>query len=569
MATSYPLDVLPPQSTLTNSSATEDELRHSPQNYFEGSDVVWVTLCAALVLQMIPAISMVYAGATDRSSTLTLLRMPVITAAFCTVHWYLWGYVLTFSPAADPATWTWYGGRTQSMVLYQALVRPVGAPGPKIPELLYAFYQGMFAAFTPALICGGVIKKFKVGRFLVFIWLWSLLVYYPVARWTWSPGAFSDQNGVMDFAGGTAVHITSGTTVGAIVLFFEFERHGLRIFGRAWAILSPPSSDDDGRAEDLRVGNELSTLKPKFNGPPKQAPQSHTPGAGTSGAERTSNNPNNLTTTPTATNAADRASVAPPPAVLPNENDPPLAGDAPHSLNNLVLGTMLLWIGWRGFNGGSALGGNMRAVSACAATHVAASSGAGVMLVLFWFLEWTARKWPEYFQDDRRGSADASKGHKLSVVQFCDGAVVGLVAITPAAGYVPVWAAGCIGAIASGSIFGLKILFQDLMRQDPLFIFLLHTGGGFIGMFLTGCFARQYIVGLDGISDVLDRSVPERLRWQMADAFMGFGFTLGMTLGILFFMKLVLRPFTGTWRLLGENEEDKLEAELEYKWRIE
>ncbi|KAK0631488.1 ammonium transporter AmtB-like domain-containing protein [Immersiella caudata] len=569
MAT-YPLNVLPPQSTvLENNFVTENELRHRPQDYFDGSDVVWVTLCGALVLQMIPAISMVYAGATDRSSTLTLLRMPVITAAFCTVQWYLWGYVLTFSPAPDPATWTWYGGHTDSMVLYRALVRPVGAPGSKIPELLYAFYQGMFAAFTPALVCGGVIKKFKVGRFLIFIWLWSLLVYYPVARWTWSVGGFGEQNDVMDFAGGTAVHITSGTAVGAIVLFHEFERHGLKIFSRAWAILSPPSADDDGPAEHFRDGNELSTLNVKVNGSSNPASPANAPRPDASGNGNASNIPNTHATAPTANGAAARGSMAPPPAVLPSENDPPLAADAPHSLNNLVLGTMLLWIGWLGFNGGSALGGNMRAVSACAATHVAASSGACVMLVLFWWLEWTARKWPRVFQDDRGGATDASRGHKLSVVQFCDGAVVGLVAITPAAGFVPIWAAGCIGAIASGSIFGLKILFQDLMRQDPLFIFLLHTGGGFIGMFFTGCFARQYIVGLDGFSELLERSVPERLRLQMADAFMGFGFTLGMTLAILFLMKLVLRPFTGTWRLLGENERDKLEAELEYKWRIE
>jgi len=345
-------------------------------------------------------------------------------------QWYLWGYVLTFSPAPDPTTWTWYGGHAQSMVLYQALVRPVGADGPKIPELLYAFYQGMFAAFTPALVCGGVIKKFKVGRFLIFIWLWSLLVYYPVARWTWGPGGFSEQNDVMDFAGGTAVHITSGTTVGAIVLFHELERHGLKIFSRAWAVISPPSTAQNLVAEDLRDGDELPTMA--TNGNLASHP---TPATGAATGNGAANGHPGLMPSHTATSTTNKP-AAPPPAVLSDENAPPLAADAPHSLNNLVLGTMLLWIGWLGFNGGSALGGNMRALSACAATHVAASTGACVMLVLFWLLEWCARKWPRYFHDDRRTPGDTGQGSKLSVVQFCDGAVVGLVAITPAAGYV-------------------------------------------------------------------------------------------------------------------------------------
>ncbi|KAK0639196.1 ammonium transporter AmtB-like domain-containing protein [Cercophora newfieldiana] len=556
----YSIDVIPPQATvLANHSVTEAELRHSPQDYFSGSDVVWVTLCGALVLQMVPAISMFYSGATDRSSTLTLLRLPVITAAFCTVQWYLWGYVLTFSPQPDPMTWTWYGGHTESMVLYQALVRPVGisgfGPGPNIPELLYAFYQGNFAAFTPALICGGVIKKFKVGRFLIFILLWSLLVYYPVARWTWLPGGYSDQHGVMDFAGGTAVHITSGTAVGAVVLFHEMERHGWGIFKRIWEVVWQPNDDVELNAEILRGQDmEMSDMEagPESRDGPAPPPPAPLPPNGNVAAVNNRGRPvpPNLR----------RASIPPPAAARnPARAGPVLASDAPHSLNNLVLGTMLLWIGWLGFNGGSALGGNMRAVSACAATHVAASSGACVMLVLFWILKWSGRRWPEAFG---RG------GSRVAVVHFCDGAVVGLVAITPAAGYVPVWSAGCIGAISAVSIFALKnTVLQDLMRQDPLFVFLLHTGGGFIGMFLTGCFARQYVVGFDGYSKILERSVAERVRWQVTDAFMGFGFTLAMTLAILVVMKLVLRPFTKTGRLLSDNELDELEAELEYRER--
>ena len=348
---------------------------------------MWITISASLVLQMIPAIAMFYSGATDRSSTLTLLRMPVITAAFCSVQvclpsrllaglalthvqWYLWGYALTFAPGTDGTTSSWYGGHTQSMVLYRAMVRPVGAPGPKIPELLYAFYQGMFASFTPALICGGVIKKFKMGRFLIFIWLWSLLVYYPVARWAWSPDGFSSQHGIMDFAGGTVVHITSGTAAGAVVLFHALEKHGLGIFREVMNAAKQPEK-----------GVELDAMQLR-----RRMSSRHNSGD-------------------------DEVAVVDQEFKL--SGDPVLTKDAPHSINNLVLGTMLLWIGWLGFNGGSALGGNMRAVSACVSTHVAASTGGCVMLLLFWAIEGAVKRWPSVF-------GDGSGGAKLSVVHFCD-----------------------------------------------------------------------------------------------------------------------------------------------------
>jgi len=328
--------------------------------------------------------------------------------------------VLTFSPAPDPSTWTWYGGHIESVVLYRALVRPVGAAGPKIPELLFAFYQGMFAAFTPALICGGVIKKFKVGRFLIFIWLWSLLVYYPVARWTWGSGGFSEQNGVMDFAGGTAVHITSGTAVGAVVLFQALERHGLRIFRDAWDII--------WSAREPEEEEDAVTLREREAHPPPAPPeplriQNYGPDGPVERQPRVE--------IPNPAVPPRRVPSIAAPAVRDEKNAAPLAGDAPHSLNNLVLGTMMLWIGWLGFNGGSALGGNMRSVAACVATHVAASSGACVMLLLFWILKWcsSSERGKKYF----RGS---DGGAKVSVVHFCDGAVVGLVAITPAAGFV-------------------------------------------------------------------------------------------------------------------------------------
>jgi len=310
-----------------------------------------------------------------------------------TCQWYLWGYALTFGSGSGETTWTWYGGHTQATVLYRVMVRPVGAAGPKIPELLFAFYQGMFASFTPTLICGGVIKRFKMGRFLIFISLWSLLVYYPVARWAWSPGGFSSQHGIMDFAGGTVVHITSGTAAGAVVLFHAIEKYGMGIFKAAWNV-----------ARQLEKGTELDAMELRARSQAR------------SQSRATASSQNSI---------VPRAEVAEPEQASKRSGNQVLTRDAPHSINNLVLGTMLLWIGWLGFNGGSALGGNMRAVSACVSTHVAASIGGSVMLLLFWAAEGAARRFGE-----------GSRGAKASVVHFCDGAVVGLVAVTPAAGYV-------------------------------------------------------------------------------------------------------------------------------------
>lgn len=187
------------------------------------------------------------------------------------------------------------------------------------------------------------------------------------------------------------------------------------------------------------------------------------------------------------------------------------------------------------------------------------------MLLWFWAMETKLLRNTIFVNND-------GLNRRLSVVQFCDGAVVGLVAITPAAGYVPVWSAGPIGVIASAVIAFLKsVISQRLMRNDPLFIFLIHAGGGFIGMFLTGCFARDYVVGYDGYSSIENRSVAARLSAQMADAFMGFGYTLGMTMAILTTMKIVQRLLLGAkaWTLIGDDKTDKLEAELEYKWRVE
>lgn len=308
----------------------------------------------------------------------------------------------------------------------------------------------MFASFTAALVSGGTVRidttnefpssDVPVGRFLLFINLWFLIVYVPVARWTWHWSGWSNQLGVLDYAGGTAVHITSGTACLAYYLFYNLQTRKPSPVTTPETPIPPhdPGIVDYSEIEDpedeFRVseqpdgalGHQLQTLSP--------APAN---GQATSPSAR---GPNVISTAGTASNTS-------PPAQEPGHRPSPVAvagpapspahptltpsdpsNNPPHNVNNVALGTALLWIGWLGFNGGSALGGNMRAVSACVSTHVAACAGGTCFLLLFWFWNDLAR---------RRNKNDKSKTQKaLSVTQFCDGVMVGLVAITPGAGYV-------------------------------------------------------------------------------------------------------------------------------------
>jgi ammonia channel protein AmtB len=266
----------------------------------------------------------------------------------------------------------------------------------------------------------------KVGRVLVFIVLWTTLVYDPIARWTWSPGGWSRQRGVMDFAGGTAVHITSGTAVAAFSNFWEFRkgRSAVTIIYGWWRGLYA-----------VTFGVFVAIWRGFFKPQKERTPQDYnlpqlaeeSAGSGAESAGRSSlhQEENELedVTPPMLQSNTKRTTDS--------ESQDPLnnafADDSPHNANNIVLGTALLWIGWFGFNGGSALGGNLRAVSACLSTHTAACSGGSTALLLRWILNATSRRIRPSKQGEKSG---------LSVIAFCDGVIIGLVAITPAAGYV-------------------------------------------------------------------------------------------------------------------------------------
>ncbi|EXJ73787.1 uncharacterized protein A1O5_03549 [Cladophialophora psammophila CBS 110553] len=424
-------------------------------------------VAAALVFFMIPGLCLHFSGVSKPDSTLTLVRLPLITTAVVGCVWYMWGYALAFSPAVyDPDALrgvSWYGGDTRANAYIDITARPVGIQGPdpsvmtgpKIPEMVYVFYQGMFACFTASLVSGGAAGKTRVGRYLVFITLWTTLVYCPVARWTWHPLGWSKLRGAMDFAGGTAVHVCSGSSVAALAVFSQLEAADWRttlVFRKltvkiklktwkVWRWLSVKESTTDTEVD-----------------PRTTSPQAEHAGNGQVRAPRQPN----VTERPGSSLNREQSSL-------------------PYSINHMVLGTSLLWVGWFGFNGGSALGANLRAVSACLATQAAACAGGTIGLLIQWGLA----------PLDRIASDNPDTLiHTPSIQEFCDGVIAGLVAITPAAGYVPVKYAPVFGVVGAIICKVLRIIMYNLLPADKLAIFAVHAGGGATGMLLTAFFAK-------------------------------------------------------------------------------
>lgn len=191
----------------------------------------------------------------------------------------------------------------------------------------------------------------------------------------------------------------------------------------------------------------------------------------------------------------------------------------PHNVTHVVIGTVFLWVGWFGFNGGSALGANLRAIMACVVTHLAASVGGFTWVILDYRLD-----------------------HKWSTVGFCSGAIAGLVAITPASGYVPVWSAPIFGVMGTLCCNYATKLKYYMKADDALDIFAVHAIGGLTGNILTAFFAADYIAHLDGFSSIpggwLNRHWIQ-LGYQLADSVSGFSYSFFGTCIILFVMNLI------------------------------
>ncbi|KAI1631795.1 ammonium transporter AmtB-like domain-containing protein [Biscogniauxia mediterranea] len=388
--------------------------------FYESGDFAWILTSSALVLLMIPGVGFFYSGLARRKSALSLIMLSMLSVAVVDFQWFFWGYSLTFSHTGSS-----FIGDLSNFGLMKTLAQPsVGST--KIPDLLFCLYQGMFAAITPALAIGAAVDRARILPCIVFIFIWSTIVYDPIAYWTWNANGWSYQMGGLDFAGGTPVHISSG----AAALAFS-----------------------------IMLGKRTGYAKS---------------------------------------------------AGLPYR---------PHNVTHIVLGTVFLWVGWFGFNGGSALAANLRAIMACIVTHLAASVGGITWVLLDYRLE---RKW--------------------SVVGFCSGAISGLVAITPASGFVTPWAAviyGIVGGIVCNFATKLKFL---MGVDEALDIFAVHAVGGIAGNLLTGIFAADYIAALDGSTEIPGGWINHnyvQLGYQIADSVAGFSYSFVLTCVILFLLNLI------------------------------
>ena len=342
-------------------------------------DTAIVLVSAGLVLLMTPGLAFFYGGLVRSKNVVHTMVLSLVCMAVVGVLWTLAGYSLAFSP----------GGVLNKFVggLSWAGLRGVGAePAPDlaatVPHLAFMLFQAMFAVITPALISGAIVERVRLKAFILFVALWSLVVYSPVVHWVWAPGGWLRELGALDFAGGTVVHINaaSAALVFALVL---------------------------GKRRGLRA-----------------------------------------------------------PTVLP------------HNVPFAILGAGLLWFGWLGFNGGSALAANGLAAYAFTNTFVAPAAAA---------LAW--------------GLAELFFFHgKMSGVGIASGAVAGLVAITPASGFVTPFSSLFIGASAGiASLLAVRVR-PRLGLDDSLDVFAVHGVAATLGALLTGVFADKAVnsAGADG-----------------------------------------------------------------------
>ena len=338
------------------------------------ADTGFMIICTALVLMMtLPGLALFYSGMVRKKSVLAIMAQSVAATAVVSILWFVAAYSLAFTGDAPLL------GGLSRVFLHGIGLDTVSPFAKTIPELLFAAYQMTFAVITCALVGGAVADRMKFSSFLLFCVIWLFLVYVPSAHWVWG-GGFLGALGLIDFAGGTVVHINAGVA-GIVAAVMVGARQG---YGR----------------ENL----------------------------------------------------------------------------SPFDLSLAVVGTGLLWVGWFGFNGGSALAAGSRAVFAIMATHLAACAGA----VVWSLIEWAQRGKP-------------------SVLGMISGAVAGLGTITPASGYVLPWHGLVIGAIAGAACFWFcTVLKQHFKYDDSLDVFGVHGMGGVMGTLMAGIFATASLsVGPD------------------------------------------------------------------------
>ena len=331
----------------------------------DAADTAWMIGATGLVLMMtIPGLALFYAGMVRKKNVLATMAQSLAATFLISILWAVIGYTLAFTGEGA------FIGTLDRIFLNGVTLDAVSPLAKTIPESLFMIYQMTFAIITVALVAGSVADRLRFAAFLLFCVFWLLLVYVPIAHWVWG-GGFLGTYGLIDFAGGTVVHLNAGVA-GLVAAYVVGARRG--------------------------YGSD------------------------------------NL---------------------------------APYDLALAVIGTGLLWVGWFGFNGGSALGANSRAAMAIVSTHLAASAGAFTWMALEWWI---------------RG--------KPSVLGMISGAIAGLGTITPASGFVLPMQGLLIGIIAGAVCFwACTWLKRKVGYDDSLDVFGVHGVGGFTGTLLAGVFA--------------------------------------------------------------------------------
>jgi Amt family ammonium transporter len=339
----------------------------------DSGDTAWMLAATALVMIMLPGLALFYGGLVRRKNVLSTIMHSFFGLALVSVVWVLVGFSLAFGPDANLLGIPGLVGNLDFVGFMGVGLTPSTVYAVTIPFVLFAAFQLMFAAITPALITGAFAERKRFASFVLFTILWSILVYSPIAHWVWATDGWLFKLGALDFAGGTVVHASSGVSALIVAL----------LIGR-------------------RVVN------------------------------------------------GDRME--------------------PHDIPMTVLGAGLLWFGWFGFNAGSAVAANGLAASAFLVTNTAAAAAT---------LTWV-------------GASYLHK-KKVSVVGAACGAVAGLVAITPASGFVTPGGAILIGLVAGGLCYSATLLRERIKVDDALDVFAVHGVGGTFGAVATGVLATSAV----------------------------------------------------------------------------
>jgi Amt family ammonium transporter len=343
---------------------------------YNGADVAWLLISTALVLLMTPGLAFFYGGMVRKKNVISTMLQSFVCMGLITIIWVVFGFSMAFGKDVGG-----YGiiGDPSSFFMMQ---NTLGVSWGTIPVVLFAMFQLKFAVITPALITGAFAERIRFNSYLIFITLFIVVIYIPLAHATWHSDGLFFKYGVLDFAGGTVVHMSAG-----------------------WAALAS--------ALYLKKRNV--------------AEEAHTPAR----------------------------------------------------ISYVILGTGLLWFGWFGFNAGSALGSGELAATALATTTTA--SAAAAMSWIFF---------------------DILRGKKPSAMGACIGAVVGLVAVTPAAGFITVSSSLIVGIVAA-VVSNLVVIWRSKTNiDDTLDVFPCHGVGGMVGMLMTGIFATKSVnsLGAEGLA---------------------------------------------------------------------